>query len=131
MPCSRDKNVFGRMKYLTTGTLVIHHQPRLLNVSFQDCKFSTDRLERLHSSKCQQQTLNIQRRARLSGVLSCFASRIKKRGANVAVVKPSDSPLNFNVLTQVLWQNLANLLASKQRWRRLESRGPLGESQQR
>lgn len=52
-------------------------QARLLKISVQYCKSSTERLKRLHSSKCQQQTLNIQGRARHSGVLSCFPSECK------------------------------------------------------
>ena len=52
-------------------------QARLLKISVQYCKSSTERLKRLHSSKCQQQTLNIQRRAQHSGVLSCFPSECK------------------------------------------------------
>lgn len=52
-------------------------QARLLKISVQYCKSSAEPLKRLHSSKCQQQTLNIQRRAQHSGVLSCFPSECK------------------------------------------------------
>lgn len=52
-------------------------QARLLKISVQYCKSSAEPLKRPHSSKCQQQTLNIQRRAQHSGVLSCFPSECK------------------------------------------------------
>lgn len=63
------------------------------------------RLKRLHSSKCQQHTLNIQRRARHSGVLSCFASEcknnVKQQPAlllsnlwQVIEIQTSDSPVH-------------------------------------
>lgn len=52
-------------------------QTGLLKISVQYCKSSTEQLKRLYSSKCQQQTLNIQRRAQHSGVLSCFPSECK------------------------------------------------------
>lgn len=49
-------------------------QAQRSKISVQYCKSSTERLKRLHSSKCQQQTLNIQSHVQDSGVLSCFPS---------------------------------------------------------
>lgn len=73
---SHDKMCLGEWM-IRWGTKWLSITSRLLKISVQYCKSSTERLKRLHSSKCQQQTLNIQRRAQHSGVLSCFPSECK------------------------------------------------------
>lgn len=86
-------NVFGRMNDSVRDKTAIRHKPGSWKISVQYCKSSTERLKRLHSSKCQQQTLNIQRHARHSGVLSCFPSECKNN------VKQQPALLLSNPLT--------------------------------
>lgn len=62
------------MEDLVKDRIAIHHELGSWKICVQYFKSSTETLERLHSSKCQQQTLNIQRHF---GALSCFLSECK------------------------------------------------------